>query len=82
MALLDGVTVTVETALTPPMVVDVNAEPGLVSQLLKPKVTISKGASVLYVSAPQGEPAPARSKTVLFVFCGLALILLLVGLLS
>lgn len=78
-----GTTVTVETKYFPPLVVDLSpgepgAKPGLggiITNALKPKVTVSLHGAVLARSAPYGEPVPNKwpvVKIMLAVVAGLA----------
>lgn len=80
----EGTVVTVETKYFPPLVIGLTAErqPGLggmltdkVTQLLKPKVTLTLQGTKLGSLAPQGEPVPNQwgvTKVVLAVAVGLA----------
>ena len=56
-----GSTVTVETKWFPPLTVDLSGQggpPGLVTRVLRPKVTVRFGSTTVATVAPAGEPVP------------------------
>jgi hypothetical protein len=64
-------TVVVETKFTPPLTVNVSGAaggpPGLVTRLLKPKVSVLVAGNTLASVAPAGEPYPNHWPTVRIV---------------
>lgn len=80
-SILEGSTITVETAFTPPITVDLSVgpddKPSPLMALLKPRYTVQRQGIVLYDAAPHGQP-DAQMRTLAIIGVALAVVVLFI----